>query len=303
MHKGPDNRDQPPSHRERELAALANRQHGVVATRQLLALGFDAHAIKRRVAAGRLHRIHRGIYAVGYPKLTPSGYRMAAALAYGPGAVISHGTAAAIWGIGRSPGKIHVTAPRHKRRRRGIVCHAACLHPEDLAMCDGIPVTSVARTILDQAAVLNHERLIRLIEDAIRAELFDMRALDRAVARRPRVRGVKPLRTALADYRGAADTRSGKERDFRALIRRARLPEPQYNVLVAGVLVDVYWPQWKLTVEIDSRGYHMTPWAFERDRVRDAMLQRHGFRVLRVTEKRLRGDAGAIVEDILALRQ
>jgi hypothetical protein len=143
--------------------------------------------------------------------------------------------------------------------------------------------------------------LTRLIEDADRRELIDLRALERAVARRPYAAGVRMLKAVLAAYRGPADTRSGLERDFRALIVKAGLPEPQYNVVVAGLPVDVYWPQWRLVVELDGEPYHARSGAFETDRIRDATLQKAGIRVLRVTGHRLDHAPQAVLEDIIAL--
>jgi hypothetical protein len=159
----------------------------------------------------------------------------------------------------------------------------------------------VARTILDLASQPNDDRLTRLIEDADRKQRFDLRALDRAIARRPNAAGVRRLKAALAAYRGPADTRSKLERDFRALIAKAGLPEPGYNVLVAGLTVDVYWPQWKLVVELDGEPYHTSPSAFETDRIRDAILQKAGLRVLRVTGKRLENEPAAVLADIVEL--
>jgi len=289
------------SHLDLRIAALAERQHGVAATRQLRALGLTHDDIRYRTAAGRLHRIHQGVYAVGYRKLTPHGHRMAAVLAYGREAVLSHQTAAALWGIGQPSWKIHVTTPRTKRSRPGIRAHTALLHAEDGTIRDGIPVTSVARTIIDLAPHRDENGVANLIEDADRKEVLDFSALERAIARRPRAAGVVRLRAVLADYRGPADTRSKLERHFRAFIARNRLPEPQYNVLVAGLTVDVYWPQWKLVVELDSRDYHANLSAFERDRVRDAILQKAGFRVLRVTSKRLDNEPAAVLADIVDL--
>ncbi len=285
--------------RERAIAILADRQHRVVATWQLKPLGFIDDDLRYRSKVGRLHRKYRGVYAVGHSKLTPQGHWMAAALAYGPDAVLSHWSAIAAWGLGTSPWKPHVTTPHKQHSRQGIVAHTAALHPEDVTRRDGLPVTSVPRTILDLAAKTHPDRIGRLIEDAVRAGVFDLRALERAIARSPRRAGVPRLQAVLADYRGAPDLRSNHERAFRKLIKD--LPEPHYNMLVAGVLCDVHWPQWRLTVEIDSRPFHMTPRAFERDRIRDAILQKAGYRVLRITEKRLYGEPAAVLADVVAL--
>jgi very-short-patch-repair endonuclease len=285
------------------IAELADRQHGVVATWQLVALGLNYDEIRYRARIGRLHRMHRGVYAVGYRTLTPKGHRMAAVLAYGPDAVLSHRSAAAHWGIGPGFWKVEVTTPHSRRSRTGIRAHRATLHPEDVTIRDGIPTTSVARTILDLASQMKDDRLTRLIEESDRMELIDLRALERAIARRPRVTGVVRLKKVLATYRGPADTRSKLERDFRALIAKAGLPEPQYNVLVAGLTVDVYWPQWKLVVELDGKPYHTSPRAYETDRIRDAILQKADIRVLRVTGERLDGAPTAVLHDVLALRR
>jgi very-short-patch-repair endonuclease len=196
-----------------------------------------------------------------------------------------------------------VTTPSGRRSRKAIRAHTAKLDVEDRAVRDGIPVTSVERTILDLAARLSKDSLSHLIEEADRRHLFDLRKLDRAIARRPRAAGVACLRNALRTYRGTADTRSRLERKFRALIHRAGLPEPQFNVVVEGLTVDVYWPQWKLVVELDSQGYHANPHAFETDRIRDATLQKHDIRVLRVTGDRLDSAPKAVLADVLALRR
>ncbi len=296
-------RGKPRSHPDKRIAALADRQHGVVATWQLRAIGLGPDAIWYRVQAGRLHRIHRGVYAVGHRKLTRQGHWMAAVLAYGPDATLSHRTASALWGFGAGSYKIDVTTPHGNRGRAQIRVHRAVLHFEDVLVRDGIPVTSVARTILDLAAQLELGPLTQLIEDSDRRDLFDLKALDRAIARRPRAAGIGRLRAVLGAYRGTADTRSKLERAFRALIAGAGLPEPQFNVLVAGVLVDVWWPQWKLVVELDSEPYHATPSAFESDRIRDATLQKADIRVLRVTGERLDNAPRAVLGDVLALRR
>ena len=285
------------------IAELAERQHGVVASWQLSALGIGRRAIQYRLTVGRLHRIHRGVYAVGYRRLTRKGHRMAAVLAHGPDAVLSHRSAAAHWEIGRPFWKFEVTTPQSKRSRKGMRVHTARLQPEDIATHDGIRVTSVARTILDLASQMNADRLNRLIEEADRKELFDLRALDRAMARRPHAAGVRRLNAVLAAYRVPADTRSNLERAFRALILDAGLPEPQYNVLVAGLVVDVYWPQWKLVVELDGEPYHANPRAYENDRIRDATLQKIDVRVLRVTGRRMDNEPAAVLNDVLALRR
>jgi predicted transcriptional regulator of viral defense system len=288
---------------DRLIAELADRQHGVVATWQLLTLGLTHDDIGYRAQTGRLHRIYRGVYAVGHRKLTRQGHRMAAVLAYGPDAVLSHRSAAAHWDLGSGSYKIDVTTPKERRSRKGLRVHTATLHHEDRTTHDGIPITTVARTIFDLAAQTHQDGLTYLIEEADRKHRLDLEALDRAIARRPRAPGTKRLRTVLATYRGAPDTRSKLERGFRKLIAKAGLPEPQFNVLLAGMTVDVYWPQWKLVVELDGEPYHDNPRKFETDRIRDATLQKIDIRVLRVTGNRFDSEPRAVLADVLALRR
>ncbi len=289
--------------RSREIAGLADRQHGVVARWQLLELGVERGAITHRLEAGYLFQIHQGVYAVGRHSLTPRGYWMAAVLAAGPGAVLSHHRAAELHGIRQSNRvKIDVTIPKgHRSDRPTIRIHSSSLHAEDIATVDGIPVTSVARTILDLAGVLQEEPLLHVVEEADRRETFDLRAVERVMARRPKAKGRAKLRHILADYRDAPDLRSKLERDFFALVKRAKLPPPLLNTMVAGFLVDVCWPQWRLVVELDGRDFHARRRAFETDRIKDATFQRHGYRILRITYKRLHEQPDAVIADILAL--
>lgn len=285
------------------MAELADRQHGVVSRTQLLALGFGRRAIQHRIDRGRLHRIHSGVYAVGRSSLDPAGHRMAALLRAGPDAVISHRTAAALWGLmPTAQTMIDVTIPRRGiRSPRAIRIHCSeVLDPADRTTIDGIPVTSLPRTLLDLAPILRPDQLLRVIEQAVRLGRFDLAAVEADVARAPR-RGVARLRGVLADYREPAPTRSELERSFVALVERARLPKPQVNVQVAGLEVDFCWPEAWLVVELDGRAFHTSPRQFERDRLRDAQLQRAGYRVLRVTFKRLHEDPAGVIDDIRAL--
>jgi very-short-patch-repair endonuclease len=292
-----------PNPTDRAIAELADRQHGVVARWQLLAMGLGAGAIEHRLRAGRLFLMHKGVYVVGRQSLTPRGYWMAAVLAAGPGAVLSYNRAAELHGIRQSHQvKVDVTIPKgHRSDRPTIRIHSSTLDPEDIATVDGIPVTSVARTILDLAGVLDEDQLLQVIEEGDRLGTFDLRAIERAMARRPKSGGVAKLRHILADYRDAPDLRSKLERDFYALIKTAGLPPPQLNTMVAGFLVDVCWPQWRLVVELDGRGFHDRRRAFETDRIKDAKFQRHGYRILRITYKRVHEQPDAVLADILAL--
>ncbi len=277
--------------REARLALLATKQHGVVARWQLLAIGYTSRAIEHALKAGRLLRIRRGVYAVGHRRLTTQGRRMAAVLACGPEAVLSHRSAIAHWGLRPPPmGPIEVMVPgRGRRSLIGVRVHnTRHLPQQETALHDGIPVTSLHRALLDFAAVAHKQEPRLAIEAAERREKFDLREMDAVLARNPNHRGRRAMRAALVEVEGPpADTRSELERRFLALVRDAGLPEPQSNVLVEGFLVDLFWPEQRVAVEIDSHEFHKLRREFNSDRYRNAKLQLAGCIVLRVTEERM----------------
>lgn len=281
------------------------RQHGVVATWQLKAHGYSPSAIKRRAAMGRLHRVYRGVYAVGYRRIPRKGRWMAAILACGQQAVLSHRAALALWELRPVPsGPIDVTVPGSGRPGQdGIRVHSArTLHAQDHGTIDGVPVTALHRTLLDYAEVARHQQLRLAFEAAERRDLFDLSALQQLLARSPGRRGAKPLDALLVELHGCAPwTQSELERRFLALIREAGLPEPAANVVVAGVLVDFYWPEARLVVEVDGFGFHKTRRAFEEDRRRDARLQVARCVVLRVTQARIEHEVCELVVEVVQL--
>jgi hypothetical protein len=288
-------RDQPLDLR---IARLADRQHGVVSLRQLEAEGLKGSAVRMRVAAGRLHRVHRGVFAVGRARLDVRGRRIAAVLACGRGAVISHRTAADALGIAPwGSAVVEITVPsRAPRRRHGLVVHRSPgLGEEDCADVDGVPCTNAARTLHDLAAVVGAATLARAIEAAERLRLFDRSALKQT-------RG--PLQAALAAYTGDPSTRSEIERLALAIFAEAGLPRPAVNFLVetaAGPLeVDFCWPDRRLVAEADSFEFHGTRAAFERDRRRDQQLRAAGWTVVRVTWRQLNDSPGEVVAAIAA---
>ena len=286
------------------IATLAARQHGVVARRQLEALGFTAPGIKHRVACGRLHPVHRGVYAVGHASLAPRGWQLAAVLACGAGALLSHRSAAALWGLLPTARPLmDVTSGRSRRGGRGIALHRVRrLDPSDRAKRDGIPVTSVARTLLDLADVVPPTLLERAFEEAERLSLLDACAIAAACDRGVGRRGVTRLRALVTAHRPpVALIRSELERRFVGLCRRARLPLPAMNVVVAGLEVDAVWPDRRLVVELDGHAFHRTTAAFERDRERDATLALAGFRVVRFTYRRLDTEPEAVAGIVRAL--
>lgn len=290
---------------ERNLAAVARRQHGVVALRQLVGIGVARGAISYRIKIGRLHPIHRGVYGVGHAALTARGRWMAAVLACGEGAVLSHRSAAALWGFLDVPGgDIDVTAPgRSRGHRRGIRLHAVRrLRREDAALRDHIPMTTVARTLLDLSEVLSPRRLERALEEVEGLRLFDASDLERVCQRSLGRRGLEPLRALLATRQEEPpDVRSELERAFHALCREARLPVPVLNASVTGFVVDALWPQQRLIVELDGFAFHRSRSTFESDRERDAWLQLAGYSVLRITWRRLHDKPREVAGTIRAM--
>lgn len=293
---------------ERQISALAGRQRGVVARRQLLALGLSDKVVGRRVAGGRLIPLHAGVYALAHRAL-PSGWReQAAVLAGGPDAVLSHRSAAVWLGmLGAWNGPVHVTIPRSTdRARHGVVLHRCpALLPRDVVTAHGLRCTSPARTLLDLAATEP-----RLLSRALReAEVrrLDVGAVHLLLAEHPRRRGARALREALTAFHpGTADARSPLEHDLLDLLQGSGLPPAQANAMVCGFVVDLLWPRHRVVVECDGREAHDTASAFEEDRRRDAALQLAGHLVLRVTRRRVRREPGAVLREIaaaLALRR
>lgn len=289
--------------RAARLAALAARQHGTVTYSQLVGLGFGRGAIEHQLLTGWLHRVHRGVYSVGYPAQTREAFEMAAVLAVGEGALISHWTAAIRWTLLRPMrGLIHVTAPTDRRGRKGITAHVALLHPHDKTKRDGIPITSVPRTLLDLAAVADERILRRAVNQADRAGWLNRRAIDQLLERNPRRKGRKQLIAVVAAVNPATRrTRSDLEVAFLELCHKYKVPTPVSNAKVEGFEVDFYWPQARLIVELDSYEYHRTPAEFERDRKRDAHLKRKRYEVLRIPEHWLDDEPREVAETVTAL--
>jgi len=229
---------------------------------------------------------------------------MAAVLACGPGAVLSHRAAAALWGIrATARSAIDVTAARGNRQRPGITVHRVRrLGEEDCTRHDRIPVTTIPRTLLDLAEVVRPRELERAFEEAERLRLLDVRAVERLLERRPGRRGLKQMRKLLTDSTGPPPaTRSELERLFIDVCEDAGLPRPTVNAVIAELEVDVVWTDRRLVVELDGHAFHRTRAAFERDRVRDAALQVAGYRVLRITHRRLVHDPAGVAETVRAL--
>lgn len=225
---------------------------------------------------------------------------MAAVLACGSGSLISHRSAAAHLGLLRYSGRRIDVTVTNARPRRGIVVHRVReLRDDDRDLVDGIPVTSVARTLLDISAVVRSDQLERAIEEAERRSFFDLRSLEPIMV--PGRRGVRALRAALRDHHDLGFTRSQPERRFARLCRDAGLPPPAMNLWVDDQEVDAVWEDAKVAVQLDSREFHRTRAAFEGDRKRDAALEHAGYRVLRVTDSRLEAEPAEVVRTVRAL--
>jgi very-short-patch-repair endonuclease len=257
--------------RSRRAWELAERQHGIVARRQLLALGFNAREIEHRVARGRLHLVMRGVYAVGWPRLTQERRWMAAVLACGDGAMLSHRSAAALWGIGTEiGGAIDVSVRRRAGLRRpGIRVRARrALSEADISSRDGIRLTGVVRTLIDIATELSSVAVERAVNEADKLDLVDPETLRSALEDHSGARGVRLLRTVL-DARTFRLSDSDLEIAFRPIAAKAQLPNPLTKQIVNGFEIDFFFPELALVVETDGLRYHRTPSAQAKDARRD----------------------------------
>lgn len=270
--------DAPP---DQAIAAIARRQHGVVSIRQLHRAGLDNAAVSRRVRGGRLHRVGRGVYAVGHASLSREAQWMAAVLEAGAGAALSHLAAASLWQAWRRRvDRIDVVSPR--RSSLPHVHWSRRLDPRDTTGRHGIPVTTVPRTLVDLTDVLTAHQLANVIHEAAFRHRFSERATRAAMARADGRAKLDRLERALELHvRGSAGTKSDLEDEFLAGVAG---PEPLVNTRVAGVEVDFHWPDRKLCVEVDGPG-HLRPRTQREDAARDRRLRAAGFEVVRISER------------------
>lgn len=289
--------------RHQALAALADRQHGVVSIEQLKQLGYSTSAVGRAAVSGRLHSIDRSVYAVGHTRLSLHGQCFAAVFACGPGAVLSHHSAAWLHGLARwQPVPLHVTGPVARRPRLPVRIHRARrLEEADRALVEGIPVTAVPRTLLDLAAAVQFEQLERLVERAEEEGLFDLRPVQDLLARTVGHHGHGRLRRAIALYRPTSFTRSGLEKRFLELWNEAGHPQPRTSFVEHGFELDCYWPEYRFAVELDLFETHGTRAAFERDRKRQEDLLLAGVAMTRVTGPRLEREPDEVIERVARL--
>jgi putative AbiEi antitoxin of type IV toxin-antitoxin system/uncharacterized protein DUF559 len=282
------------------VQAHAGRQHGVVTRKQLREAGLSRREIERRVEAGWLVRQYEGVYAVGHTALTRHSHLIAAVYACGEEALGSHRAAASLWGILRGTQPIEVTAPRGRKPRDGFILHRSRLiHPEDRATIEGIPVTSLARTIVDLADVVREKRLADAVHEAEIKRLFDLNKVERVLERLPGRRGRHKLMRVLAAYREVQPfTRSRGERLVLGMCEEHWMPAPQVNTNIAGYEVDFYWPHAGLVLEFDGGAVHRTSKAFYEDRKRDRALAAQGIHVVRATD---RDDPSALAEELMKI--
>jgi hypothetical protein len=273
---------------DRAIAALAARQHGVVARRQLLDAGLTRLMVQRRLESGRLQPLHRGVYAVGHRRLRREGFWLAAVLAAGPGALLSHREAAALHGLRPAERTTVDVAVAARRQVRGVQVHRVeRLDPQEATEVDGIPVTSIARTLVDLAAVVPPRAVLKALNEAERSHRLDVGAIERVLARtRGRNgRGHERIKRALRELAraGTAMTRSVLEDRFLTLLDVHGLPRPAANAWTHSMEVDACWPRARLVVELDGWDVHRTRQAFQLDRTRSNDLQAEGWTVLRFT--------------------
>jgi hypothetical protein len=261
-----------------------------------------------RIRAGRLHPLQLGVYAVGHRAIKPEGRWLAAVLTSGPVAVLSHLSAAALWGIRpNSRSRIDVTVPHRSRSSAAISRHVTVLPADERTVVDGIPVTTVPRTVFDLAAISSIDRVETAIRQVEYLRLHDQLSLFDLVNRYPRRRGVRRLREALSrlETLPAGRTRSPLEERFLPFLRQFGLPRPRLNdwITVRGkrFQVDCHWPGSGQVVELDSWEAHSTRSAFREDRARDRILGTAGYSVTRISWAQLDDEPEAVASDLRKL--
>jgi hypothetical protein len=293
---------------DRRVAELAASQHGMVGREQLRALGLSSSAIGRKVDAGRLHVIYRGVYAVGHTAITRQGRWMAAVLAAGDGAVLSHQSATALWGIwGSGAGETHVTVPRKTRSQRSIRRHFSTLPGDERTVLAGIPTTTAARAVLDLAAVKGEAAAESALREMEYFRIYGPVSLPALLERYPRHKGTPIVRVCLErlDDDPGGRIRSDLEELFLPFLDANQIPRPRLNAWLSidddRFQVDCFWPDAKLIGELDGFKSHGTKRAFRKDRRRDRRLGARGYQVVRITEDQLLAEPRELAADLLAL--
>jgi very-short-patch-repair endonuclease len=293
---------------EGEIAEVAGRQHGVVSRGQLFKLGFSRREIERRITGCHLNPLHPGVYAVGHRRIPREGRWMAAVLASGPKAVLSHWSAAALWGIrSSSRERIDVTVPHRSRSSDLIRRHISQVPADEQTVEEAIPVTTVPRTIFDLAAFEPTDVVENLLREMEFLELRDRLSLRDLVERYPGRRGVRRVRMALERLEEEPEgrKRSKLEERFAPFLRQHRLPLPRFNDWIdlgdKRFQVDCHWPNLRQIVELDGWAGHSTRTAFRADRARDRRLRVAGFSITHITWNQLDDEPEAVAADLRAL--
>ncbi len=293
---------QPAQSRGHRLAGIAARQSGVISAAQLYGIGFSRAEIARLVAKGRLHPIHRGVYAVGHTNLATRGHLAAGILAAGADAFLSHHTAAAVHGLARPPPLIELTVPSPRAPERPkLIVHRTATPPDpaELVRWKGLRVSSVARVLIELARERSPKQLELLITEAIHADAFDLAAVERTLRRHARRPGVGNLRRALEGYTDTRPYASRWEAEVGAWLGGdPEIPEPEHDVHLLGWEVDFLWREQRFALELDGRPWHIAVRDMEKDRRKDTELQRAGIRLMRVGALRWRHGRIGIREDI-----
>lgn len=283
---------------------MAGRQHGIVKRKQVREAGLSRQGVRRRVESGWLVPQYDGVYAVGHTALTSHSHLIAAVYACGEEALASHRAAGKLWGILRGDQPIEVTGPRSRAPGKGFALHRSrCIHDEDRAVIDAIPVTSLARTLVDLADVLPEKRLASAVHEAEVLRLFDLKEVERVLARLPGRKGRHKLNRVLAAYRDVQPfTRSRAERLVLEICNEHGLPKPRVNTWIDSYEVDFHWPEANLVLEFDGGAVHRTTRAFYEDRRRDRSLAARGIHVVRATGRDEAPALAAELKAILAIR-
>jgi hypothetical protein len=294
--------------RDRAVARIA--LHRVVGRHELAAIGVGRGSIAHWLRIGRLYLLHPGVYAVGHPEVSLHGRWRAAVLACGPGAALSHRDAGELDGFYSSRRRaIDVTAPGRSRHKSALITvhRPRTLHPDDVTTKDGIPVTTVARTLLDLAEVLKPHQLRRAWNESQRLELFDLKAIRATMARGVGRRGLKPLAALVSEQLDAPATKEQFQARFDdEVVRPFGLERPIYGAPLLGYEIDALYPRERLAIELDSFEFHgRSRAAHERDRVKQLDLQLAGYTVVRLTWSMLNEPAvvATRIQNFLSARQ
>lgn len=284
------------------MANLAARQYGIVTRDQLTTLGYTDRMIDHALQTGRLQAWHRNVLAVGHGGLSPHGLCMAAVMFRGEGALISYQSAVWLWGLERRleiPVNVSVRWRGHRQSAIGLH-HCPALREEDFSTTEGIPVTSIPRTLLDYASTAKQYRLEIAIDQADRLDLLDPTAIDRIVEEVRGHQGCRRLQQALTIYRETGFTRSGGEKRLLAVLADMGVRRPAVNNFIEGYELDFYWEQERFAVELDSWEHHRSRRSFESDRERQENLAMTGIETIRITGTRLKHEPRQVAERIAA---